>query len=730
MKWKRLIRYSLTLVVCLVILAVGVTAVNTVVSNMLNSNLADQLTEITQRRAEVIQQRTKSDFRDLEGFAAAIAAMGGPNSADAKEFILNERWESQDIRLILSNDKGESYSSDGFTGNISGEDVFADAISGNPGMTALSPDILSKEGEFVTMIAPILADGKTQGTLAIARDIKYYQQMLSFTIYETTENGYIVRPDGSEVIPGSNQESVLDYPEIKADIAAGKNGNYVSDKGIYYSYVPLSVEDWYLVNQADAGVLAAQKQNVWKVAGIVGLLAAVLFLVLVGFLYGADIRKEKLMERMAMFDQLTGLPNWQFLNTRFKTLTQGQGPFVYMLFRIPDFSKMSTAFGYGIAARKLKDISAELTSILSQDEKAIHVSEDYFVLILRGNESKEKIENRINGIFTKLHDIPLTDGSVVYDYQCSYAGGAYLLEKEGEELAEINRRVNSVVDDQRSGKDFSWAWFDKGVNDKVALQESLMPELARALKNDEFIPFFQPTYNVNTGEIVGAEVLARWKHPVHGILLPGLFVPLLEAAGCVLELDLIMLDQACKMIQEWLAQGLYPVCMSINISKLNIHRRDFLERTLSIVDSYDIPRNLISLETTEMAISENSEKVLPLVQSLKDSGFVMSMDNFGQGYSSLNMIRQVPLEMIKLSRSFLLNFQKGERENIILRHVVEMVQQLGAKIVAEGVETIEQEAVIREAGCELVQGFFYSRPVNAEDFANLMFAENEDMIED
>ena len=179
------------------------------------------------------------------------------------------------------------------------------------------------------------------------------------------------------------------------------------------------------------------------------------------------------------------------------------------------------------------------------------------------------------------------------------------------------------------------------------------------------------------------------------------------------------------MIQGWLSRGLLPVHLSVNISRLNIHRRDFFERLLAIVRAYDVPTNLLSLELTETAIFDNSEKVLELTGRLKKEGFILSMDDFGTGYSSLNMLREIPVDIIKLDQGFLLHSEADARGRKILNHIVAMVRSLGVGLIAEGVETEEQEAAVLEAGCTIVQGFYYHRPLAGKDFEQLIFSEDK-----
>lgn len=455
-----------------------------------------------------------------------------------------------------------------------------------------------------------------------------------------------------------------------------------------------------------------------EVAVITAALAVLAAAILSVGLFLSRAKRIRLLKKLALHDRLTGLSNWQALDQHFQSLRSLDG-WVYLLFSIPEFRRINNVFGNDVSLQFLRDITAVMKSSLSSEEIAARISENGFAMLLHGDE----LDGRINSILERLHRIPLTDGNVVYDYLCSYCGCACQLTGEEKSLPRLNRIASTVMDSQPAHHIVSWEWYDKTKSGLAELQDSLIPELSRALRDHEFIPYFQPQYDITTDEIVGAELLARWKHPKHGILLPEIFVPLLEACGCVLELDLIMLEQACRKIQEWLSLGLLPVHLSVNISRLNIHRRDFQERLLATVRQYGVPANLLSLELTETAIFDNSEKILSLARMLKQEGFILAMDDFGTGYSSLNMLREIPVDTIKLDQRLLADSEKSRRGRTILSNIVRMTHELDASLVAEGVENKEQTDLLKETGCRVAQGFYYSKPIPSDKFEELIFHE-------
>lgn len=747
MKKKRLLRYAAMLLGCLCLLLLGVSWATHAITELLERDTVAQLTQITKQTVFYVEERTRSDQLELEQLAAAIGAMGGPETPEVEAFLQTASWKDQGIRLTVSNAEGESYSSDGLNGSVRNEDLFRRAMRGEAVLSGVRPSALEPDRtRSIVQVVPIRQDGAIVGTLAASYDLQEYEDLVRLPLYMDNSRSCILQSDGALVVQSGQEttpqeagsvdsfvsgEQLKREPELQQlwdDMAAGTSGYLAyqpqNGQAAYLCYAPLGINDWYLVNQISMQAIEHSKQDIRNVSNVVALITTAMLTLMLVALFISTERRIRLVERLALFDRLTNLPSRQQLQQRF-TARPAQSKWVYLLLRIPDFGQISTVFGYPVGTQLLRDVAKVLDGAISPGETAARISEDHFALLLRGSEPQEETTRRIDALFERLRKVAVTDNHLVYDYHCSFLGGACLIGAADRDFAVVHRRASVVMDAQPKGIGAFWSWYDQQVEEQTALRDSLMPEIFRALKNDEFIPYFQPQIDLSTHEIVGAEVLARWQHPEHGILLPGLFVPLLEASGCVLELDLIMLEQACKMIQGWLSRGLLPVHLSVNISRLNIHRRDFFERLLAIVRAYDVPTNLLSLELTETAIFDNSEKVLELTGRLKKEGFILSMDDFGTGYSSLNMLREIPVDIIKLDQGFLLHSEADARGRKILNHIVAMVRSLGVGLIAEGVETEEQEAAVLEAGCTIVQGFYYHRPLAGKDFEQLIFSEDK-----
>lgn len=257
------------------------------------------------------------------------------------------------------------------------------------------------------------------------------------------------------------------------------------------------------------------------------------------------------------------------------------------------------------------------------------------------------------------------------------------------------------------------AFFDSRMKSEIEKTKEIEDDMQSALLNGEFIMLLQPKYSISTERIIGAEALARWRHPKKGMISPADFIPVFEKNGFILKLDLYIWEQACRKIRQWLDNGIKPVPISVNISREYIHTIDIVKTLDELVKRYNIPHSLLELEITESVDAAGVEKV---VVDLKKAGFTMLMDDFGSGYSSLNMLKTTPFDVLKIDKGFLGEFMESNRGRKIIEHTISMSQDIGLGIVAEGVETREQAQFLSRCGCDSAQGFYYSKPVATEEF--------------
>lgn len=250
----------------------------------------------------------------------------------------------------------------------------------------------------------------------------------------------------------------------------------------------------------------------------------------------------------------------------------------------------------------------------------------------------------------------------------------------------------------------------------------------QALKNKDIKVYYQPKYDALNGKLVGAEALARWIADEKTIISPSIFVPLLESTGLVIELDWYMLDETCRFLSERKKRGDKVVTVSVNFSRIHTKEPDTVKRICEIVDSYGLSHKYIEIEITESALTYSGETVIEFVKNVRDAGFDAAIDDFGSGLSSLNFVKDVPANVLKIDKSLLSGNCENEKERIVLESIFDFANRLKLTTVAEGVETKEQLGFLRTCGCNIIQGYLFAKPMPAEEFSKLL--DSDDTVSD
>lgn len=265
-------------------------------------------------------------------------------------------------------------------------------------------------------------------------------------------------------------------------------------------------------------------------------------------------------------------------------------------------------------------------------------------------------------------------------------------------------------------------FFNKEIKATLRNKRTIEERMKTALKNNEFVMYLQPKYSISDSSIIGAEALVRWIDPEEGIIPPDSFIPVFEKNGFVVKIDEYIWECACRHIRNWLDNGIKPVPISVNVSRVHLADSKFVDYLNSLIEKYEIPKNLLELEITESADNINANAMIKLA---KVKGFRLLMDDFGSGYSSLNTLKNTPFDVLKIDRSFFSTSMESQRGQKIISHTISMSQDIGLEMIAEGVETKEQADFLYNCGCNAAQGFLYSKPVPEEVFDKLMRSEIE-----
>ena len=356
-----------------------------------------------------------------------------------------------------------------------------------------------------------------------------------------------------------------------------------------------------------------------------------------------------------------------------------------------------------------------LDGALKEEEFFCRQGADIFYLAFE-NDTPAHISQRVSKISA---DIQRESGEILEEYPILIYSGGVLTAESPEPYSMSNLSyMMAALAQARKLQCQEVCFYDQSLHASEHLRHYIESHMQAALEQEEFQLYLQPKMNLHTGRLEGAEALVRWQTQDRGMLYPDQFIPLFEENGFCAQLDLYMVEQACRQIRSWLDRDIDPIPISVNQSRLLFYEADYPERLKELVDRYEIPAGLITLEILEGLAIGNVKEMNERISLLHKAGFRISMDDFGAGYSSLNVMGALKIDELKLDRAFLMEVSQGNnlRQKAVMEMVIALTRRLRIATVAEGVETKEDEALIRELGCDAGQGYYYSRPVSAEEF--------------
>lgn len=373
--------------------------------------------------------------------------------------------------------------------------------------------------------------------------------------------------------------------------------------------------------------------------------------------------------------------------------------------------------------RVLKRVYNLIQKKLVRKEMIAHVSHSNFAILMK-YEDEDKLRMRIQSLILELEKI---DPDHVFSFQV----GVDLLPVLRNEKGRVIRRKNIDIEVEYNnactaratladGDDSGVAFFDQKLIEDQLWLDKVTEKQRFALEHEEFAVFYQPKYDPKTDELRGAEALIRWQSPELGFIPPGRFIPIFEKNGFITEIDHYMLEHVAKDQKAWLEKGCKCVPVSVNISRAHFIESDLAEQIRDIVDGIGTPHNLIEIELTESAFFDDKKAIVSTIVKLKNYGFSVSMDDFGSGYSSLNSLKDMPLDVLKLDAEFFRGEDAGERGEIVVAEAIKLAKNLNMRIVAEGVEVKEQVDFLAKQDCDMIQGYYYAKPMPKNDFEQRM----------
>lgn len=427
---------------------------------------------------------------------------------------------------------------------------------------------------------------------------------------------------------------------------------------------------------------------------------------------------EEKLRQYAYVDPITGGYN----RTRFEVEVRQQIekkpnlPYVYVSLDIDKFKLINDMYGISEGDRTLAFVYQQLLAHLHKGESVSRFTGNTFMLFLI-DDAKQEIYDRLQNI---IADINAFNELAVTKYMLSFHAGIYYIDDTKMALSQMLDRSDIArknISHNVNGNQFSYAVYSREDRKQLLKEKDIENRMYEALANGEFVIYLQPKVSLARQEVTGAEALVRWLDPEHGLIPPNDFIPLFEKNGFIIKLDHYVFEEVCKVMKKWQKEGTPLMIVSFNMSRAHISNPDFLQPYNEIRARYDIPAKYLEFEITETMIYEDPANLKQIIGQLHEAGYLCSLDDFGSGYSSLNLLKDLPFDVIKLDKAFFdVTQENNKRQKDIIVSLIEMSKKLEMISVAEGVESKTQAAFLKENNCDLIQGYVYSRPVPVEEF--------------
>ena len=715
---SRIKKLSIAVVIISFAILIAVVAASYNLRTILQDALFSQMESETEQYGINIRRQMDADIQTLNTLASFIQYGNMDTDSFIKGFQLSREYNdfdglgffgrpdmNIDIGIMITSDAVEEVSAEALDGNMAA--VVQDAWNGGSGISRIYTEEDTDEDMFAYAV-PVYADKEVAGALAaevgtdVFADVLQDRSVLhgSGYIHLISDSGKILVRSEERVIE-EELDTIYDNDYIAQEEQENIKDALIKGESCFSEFTyngetyqvllaPLGVNGWYLFCVQTAQSISGSIYHLMTNTQIITVVVLFIILIIIAYGYRIIYRSNHNLIKSAWYDPLTGAYNM----AKFEYETAGiiENTYEYSLaaMNIRQFKFINEIFGTRAADLLLCHMKSVIADNVTENEYYCRNSEDMFYLLLRDTD-RDRIKERIGKMIQEISRYAICNNR---DYRILLYCGVVIgtdVEDEEPSVKKSMTHVRFALDTARQSLKNNIWFYDTRLHEDEKLQNYVESHMNQALDNHEFKLYLQPKVNLSTGRTSGAEALVRWIAEEGRIIYPGQFIPVFEANGFCVNLDMYMLEEVCRQIRKWIDDGLTPVPVSVNQSKLLFYEADYIDNLKSLLDKYQIPAELISLEILEGLASENVNELNKRIGRLREIGFKISLDDFGSGYSSMNTLASLEIDELKFDRGFLLGLKDSgeeyERQIIIMNEIVELTKKLKISTVVEGVET-------------------------------------------
>lgn len=732
----KIVRQFKVLAIWAAIIAIGALTLKGYADSLehyITNSALDVLTETAVQQKFNVQQGLTADGRILEEVAFFIGK--APDALkESKELLTDTVHRTHFDALNFFDMNGARVLSSGFPFELPDNFAKEKTTWGISGYRLFQRD----STDFFIAVPVYDGPGNQVGLLVGAHPIEKMREVLlpffrgNGSTYVVSKSGQLVASSGSlngwlsAASPGGSFWDNLEHTayvgydsaaQMEANLAHNGSGNmlfYADGMKKYAHYEPVGMNDWYVFTVVGQDTVSSQMRGVLRFALGLFFIGVAAFTVLLIYLLWKQRKYRAQLERVAFYDDLCGCPSLQKFKLDMQKHLDGIHDEMLLMVKldIDRFKLVNQTFGAETGDEVLKHLAKALQKQLGEGAFCYaRAHDDQFYILYEYTEQKDLAF--LMGQFRK-HFLTLLGEE--FHYHIQFVFGAYYITLENcRNAVDAIEKVNFAHQRAKTLRK-ELCIYDETYVREALRKKDIEERMEAALEDNEFQIYFQPQYSLKDESMIGAEALVRWLEKDGTMIYPNEFIPLFEENNFIIHLDMYMFEKACQSIQGWLAEGISPVQISVNFARNHLTNANFVNELCEITERYGVPHNLLEVELTERAISQDEQVSMKVLERLHENGFALSMDDFGTGYSSLGLLKNIPVDIIKLDKSFFDQADDQPRSRAVLINVIQLATDLNAYTIAEGVETEETVEMLKEYGCNAVQGFYFSHPVCEVEF--------------
>lgn len=738
MKKQELFKNIAIVFVVLAIMVVSLIAYTKFLSDKLGNEIVTTMSEISTQSVRTINSEINAKMSIAREVALDMRDRGIFEGGDIQGFLAAQKEKYGLKHFGIAYPNGQAMIDTGEWLDLTNRQYLGTVFVKSKETCDIVTDHLDNK-RVISFAAPLVIDGNLKAAVFGVSAIEDFRRLTEVHSFGGNGYSYVVASDGSSIVDSENPKSfdfsIVDnlfdnmnnaspsnskvVSKMRDDFALGKSDcvTFLNKVDKYIYYMPIGVNDWYIAHVVPKNVLYDNIGGVLQKTYILCIIcgAAALFVCL--YLYKYTKKRNMQLDKILYTDPVTGgLSHAKFLLDAERSLNDNDRQSAILSIDLDNFRLVNEIFGRETGDVLLWFIHSSIATVLPRDSVYARGMGDRFYALVYYNSNQQLID-----IVETLCEYIVRKAPERFEsFILKPCVGIYKVEDKEKNFQEMlnaasfaKNSLKHINDGQR------YTFYTDEHRNQLLSNKHLSDEMEVALKNNEFVPYFQPQYDTRTRMICGAEALMRWRKKDGTIVSPGHFIPLAEKNGFISKLDENMFLMVCRYQREIIDSGVEPVPVSVNMSRQLLYDNAFIDRYLGIMELFKLTPDLIDLEVTETALFENQERFSEIVTTLREKGFKIHMDDFGTGYSSLMTLKSIPIDAMKLDKTFIDDYDDEKGVNII-KCVMALARLLNIKVIAEGVEVESQYKLLRELRCDIIQGFYFSRPVQFIEFKNML----------